>query len=311
MRRTHTLRRIGALAAALAMALALAGCGGNASGNTGGGTQTFAAESSAAMAAEAGPDTDALLQPDAESGRKIIYTAYLEIETQNYDAANETLRAALDEAGGHVEESSESGAQGERYARYVMRVPAAQYAAFLAAAGEAGSVVHQSEQAEDITREYVDTEARLETLRAQRDRLEELAGQAGTLEDLLTIEEHLADVQYQIESYTAQQRAMDDQVDLCTVEVTLREVALYSPSGSFGARLTNTLSRGWQNFVAVCQGFVLTLAYCLPLLAVAGAVAAVVIVCVRRHRKKHPKKPKLPPPPPPSPAPPSPPSGGR
>lgn len=307
MRRTHTLRRIGALAAALAMALALASCGGNASG----GTQTRAAESSAAMAAEAGPATDALLQPDAESGRKIIYTAYLEIETQNYDAANETLRAALDEAGGHVEESSESGAQGERYARYVMRVPAAQYAAFLAAAGEAGSVAHQSEQAEDITREYVDTEARLETLRAQRDRLEELAEQAGTLEDLLTIEEHLADVQYQIESYTAQQRAMDDQVDLCTVEVTLREVALYSPSGSFGARLTNTLSRGWQNFVAVCQGVVLTLAYCLPLLAVAGAVAAVVIVCVRRRRKKHPKKPKLPPPPPPSPAPPSPPSGGR
>ena len=35
-------------------------------------------------------------------------------------------------------------------------------------------MVHQSEQAEDITREYVDTEARLETLRAQRDRLEEL-----------------------------------------------------------------------------------------------------------------------------------------
>ena len=71
--------------------------------------------------------------------------------------------------------AGESGAQGERYARYVMRVPAAQYAAFLAAAGEAGSVAHQSEQAEDITREYVDTEARLETLRAQRDRLEELA----------------------------------------------------------------------------------------------------------------------------------------
>ena len=51
-----------------------------------------------------------------------------------------------------------------------------------------------------MTADYVDVEARLNSLEAQRQRLEELRAQAANLEDLLAIENQLTQVQYQIES---------------------------------------------------------------------------------------------------------------
>ena len=48
--------------------------------------------------------------------------------------------------------------------------------------------------------------------------------QAGDLETLLAIQNQLTEVQYQIESYTAQQRTYDDLISYSTVDVTVEEV---------------------------------------------------------------------------------------
>ena len=65
---------------------------------------------------------------------------------------------------------------------------------------------------EDITNQYVDVEARLESLQAQQERLYELLEQAQDIETVLAIQNQLTEIQYQIESYTAQQRSYDQQV---------------------------------------------------------------------------------------------------
>ena len=55
-----------------------------------------------------------------------------------------------------------------------------------------------------IATQYLDIEARLDNLTAQRTRLQELQASADALSDLLQIESSLSDVQYQIESYQSQ-----------------------------------------------------------------------------------------------------------
>ena len=88
-------------------------------------------------------------------------------------------------------------------------------------------------------------EARLNSLEAQRQRLEELRAQAGNLEDLLAIENQLTQVQYQIESYTGQKRVLDDQITYSTVNVYLDEVKVLSPtSTSFGSRIAAAAPAG-------------------------------------------------------------------
>ena len=101
-----------------------------------------------------------------------------------------------------------------------------------------------SESTEDVTADYVDVEARLNSLEAQRQRLEELRAQAGNLEDLLAIENQLTQVQYQIESYTGQKRVLDDQITYSTVNVYLDEVKVLLPPPASAAALPARLHRG-------------------------------------------------------------------
>lgn len=305
-------KAMNALLAALLCAAFLAGCG--ASG--GSATSTAAMDAGGAPSASAqneytagggwGAEADDAARPAGEAGeafqpakesRKIIHNASLELESKQYEDTRAALLEAAAQAGGYVQSSSEYGSQeaGDRWAQYELRIPSGQYASFLQAAEGAGSLVRKDESTQDVTSEYVDVEARLESLQVQEQRLLDLAGQAGSLEDLLTIEEHLSEVRYQIESYTARQRTYDDQVDYSTVTVTLSEVTVYTPvAASFGSRVGEALGDSWQNFVRGCQNFVIWLIYALPALLVLAAVAALALLLLRRHsaarqQKKAPK----------------------
>ncbi len=104
---------------------------------------------------------------------KIIYTANLTLETRDYDTARAALDTALSDADGYMESSSEyTNTDSTRSVSLTLRVPQDSYKSFLAAAAQSGSVTYQNQQAEDITTRYMDTEARLASLTAQRTRLQ-------------------------------------------------------------------------------------------------------------------------------------------
>ena len=97
-------------------------------------------------------------------------------------------------------------------------------------------------------------------------------------------------MQYELESYTRQLRALDGQIAYSTVNVTLREVATLTPTGiTFPERLWDAFSGGWSAFVTFLQGLILTLVYLWPLLLIAAAVVFAVRSLSRRHRAAHPE----------------------
>ena len=218
---------------------------------------------------------------------KIIYTANLTLESKDYDAARAALDEALADADGTMESSNESTYTGSsRSLSLTLRVPQEHYASFLAAAAQAGNLVNRSEQAEDVTSQYVDLEARLANLKAQRTRLQELQASADNLSDLLEIESSLSDVQYQLESYQSQLDWYSDQVECCTVYISLDEVQTYTPvDESFASRLQNALLDGWANFTGGVQDLAVIIVGCWPAIVV-GAIGGVVFYRVRHPRKK-------------------------
>lgn len=243
-------------------------------------------------APEPGTGEERGMQPQASS-RKIIHNASLHLESKTYDDTRTQLMQAVAEAGGYVQSSSEEGSaeSGNRWAEYTLRIPSDKYSAFLQAAEGSGSLVRKDESTEDVTQQYVDVQARLESLRVQETRLLELAAKAETMEDLLTIEAHLADVHYQIESYTVQQRTYDDQIDYSTITVTLSEVTTYTPvNHSFGSRVSEALGDSWDEFVWGMQDFVIWVIYVFPNLVILAIVVAVVLWVVRRRRASAPER---------------------
>ena len=233
-------------------------------------------------------DAAAAEDRQASTSPKIIYTANLTLESKDYETARSALDSALAEAGGYLESSSEYSSSGSsRSVSLTYRVPQANYQSFLDAVAAAGNVTYRSQQADDVTTQYMDVSARLSNLQAQRTRLQQLQEQAETLSDLLQIEDSLTEVQSQIESWQSQLDWYSDQVQQCTVYIDLNEVQTYTPADEgFFSRIGTALVSGWGNFVNGLQQFVVALASVWPLAVLACAAVAVALA----WRKKHPKK---------------------
>ena len=286
-------------AAALTAAM-LTGCGAADKGGAASSTASYdmAVESAAeyaagAVVAEENGAIQSSLSPQTGSDRKIVYTASMRMESTRFDDARAALLAAVEDCGGYLESTDQSGSakEGSRWVYYTVRVPAVKYTAFLEQAGQAGSVLNLNESAQDITLEYVDVQARLESLESKKARLEALADKAETTADLLEIENQLTEVQYQLESYTRQMKVMDNQVDYCTVDISLREVATLTPTGvSFGERIADAFTGGWTAFAAFVQDAVVAIIYNLPLLIIFGILAAVLVPVLRKRRQNKRRK---------------------
>ena len=232
-------------------------------------------------------DAAAAEDRQASTSPKIIYTANLTLESKDYDTARAALDAALNDAGGYLESSSEySDVGSSRSVNLTFRVPEENYQSFLDAVAQAGNVTYKSQQADDVTTQYMDVETRLANLEAQRTRLQELQAQADTLADLLEIESSLSDVQYQIESWQSQLDWYSNQVSCCTVYITLNEVETLTPtSTSFGAKLLAALRNGWTGFVSGAQAVAVFFVGAWPAILI-GAVCGVIYYRVRHPRKK-------------------------
>ena len=286
-------------AAALTAAM-LTGCGAADKGGAASSTASYdmAVESAAeyaagAVVAEENGTIQSSLSPQTGTDRKIVYTASMRMESTRFDDARAALLAAVEDCGGYLESTDQSGSakEGSRWVSYTVRVPAVKYTAFLEQAGQAGSVLNLNESAQDITLEYVDVQARLESLESKKARLEALADKAETTADLLEIENQLTEVQYQLESYTRQMKVMDHQVDYCTVDISLREVATLTPTGvSFGERIADAFTGGWTAFAAFVQDAVVAIIYNLPLLIIFGILAAVLVPVLRKRRQNKRRK---------------------
>ena len=285
-------KRCAALCALLGLCMALAACG--ASQSTAAGTGTAAAQEDSAQAStlEAGGTTALQLPQD---GRKLIMNAELTVEALDFDATLTALREAAEQAGGYVSSTYLEGEadSGSRYAHYEFRIPAEQYSTFLAAADGAGNVTQKSESVQDVTAQYVDVEARLASLEAQRESLNAMLAQAQDVETLLAVQRELADVQYEIESYTAQKRTYDDQIAYSTVQVTVHEVRRVTENPqSFASRLGAAFRSGWYGLGQGVQSLAVGLAAVLPTLLVLAVVGGAVwaagrTLLRRRHKKPH------------------------
>ena len=208
--------------------------------------------------------------------------------SDSFAVQHAALDSALAEAGGYLESSSEYSSTGSsRSVNLTYRVPQANYQSFLEAVAAAGNVTYRSQQADDVTTQYMDVSARLSNLQAQRTRLQQLQAKAETLSDLLQIEDSLTEVQSQIESWQSQLDWYSDQVQQCTVYIDLNEVQTYTPADEgFFSRIGTAFTSGWGNFVNGLQQLVVALACVWPLAVLACAAVAVALAWRRKRSKK-------------------------
>ena len=253
-------------------------------------TQTFqlAAKRSAANGAVVTEET--ATETSSTAAKKIIRTASLTIQTQQYEGSLANLKALCEAEGGWIESSSESlnSSTGLRRASLTLRIPQDALDGYLLGAEELGRITSRSEDATDVTASYQDTQSRLETQLALMDRLQALITESADLSDLLALESQIADTQYMIDSLQSALNSTDRQVTYSTVNISLREEtapALTDTSVSLGERIAAAIHMGWNAFAGFTQDMLVFIIAALPFLAIVAAVAGVAALIRRKKRR--------------------------
>ena len=223
------------------------------------------------------------------SDRKLIKTVEIEAETEEYDALVAALEEKLAALGGYTE-SRQTGTFGKtrRWSNMTLRIPVENLPAFVAHVTEEANVLTTSEETQDVTLQYSDTEAKLAALKTEQARLMELLAAANNLSEILEIEARLSDVTYELERYESQKRGYDNRINYATVHLSLEEVTVLTPveEPTVWTRIRDGFTESLQG---VGDGLVDLFVYLIagsPYIAVTGAVLALVILLARKQSRK-------------------------
>ena len=240
-------------------------------------------------------EMDASGTPLLPEGRKLIRNITMQVETEEFDKMISGINAKLSEAGGYIEQSDISGTslnyRGEpvpRYGNITARIPNDKLDRFVGAVSDSGNVTNKSESTQDVTLQYSDVESRKKSLEIEQERIWQFLEKAESIDTVITLEQRLSDIRYQLESMESQLRLYDNQVDYSTVYLSISEVTAYTPvtPETAGARIKNGLAKNFESIVTALTNllilFITTCPFWIPL----ALLAAIVISIARRHNRK-------------------------
>ena len=290
---------------AVLAAVTLAGCSGSdsdESADANGMADAPAAQSEAGQApaeeslSGAPGDADGaarISQASLATERRQIMTAGLVVETDSVLSAARQAETIAVGAGGfvtdedtHVEQRSDSPTPDESaevtVSSLTVRVPPTALDDVLGRLAELGTLVSQNRGTTDVTDEYVDVEARLDSQRASLDRLLQLVGTAGDLEDVISLENEIARRQADLDGLAARLQALEEQTDLATISLTLtsEEDAV---EGVDDSGFLAGLGSGWDAFTGSVVAALTVVGAILPF-AVVIALLALPFLAIRRRR---------------------------
>ena len=219
-------------------------------------------------------------------------TARVRITTVEFDKARAGVERAVTEIGGWFRQLDASGSQGQaRALRATVMAPAARLDDVLAAVKALGTLIDESKQAEDVSDQIVDVQARLSNARNTEQRLVDLLRQrTGKLSEVLEAEQQIGRVRGEIERLDAQRQRLERRVTYAALTLEVREelpprvdLGPKPVASMFNEAFQSGLTQGLTSLL----GFALFVVGFLPMLLVWSVVLAwPVFLLVRDYRRR-------------------------
>ena len=151
-----------------------------------------------------------------------------------------------------------------------------------------GRLVQSNVTTEDLTRQIVDTDATVRAKTALRDRLQQmLQTRSGPLDDLLSVEEKLAEVQGELDATTSELAVMRERVATSDVTIEYNSTGVLAPKGVWSP-IGQAVSGVTAALALTVAAMIYVVAYLLPWALVAGAIVWLIRRALRKRRKPTP-----------------------
>lgn len=229
--------------------------------------------------------------PAATQDRKIIYDTSIDLVVDNYQDFEKRITQLVNQHGGFVSHAETRRRYSDRQSgTWTVRVPVDQYSEFLTGVTSLGFAESRKENAQDVTEEFVDIEARIENKRKLEQRIITLLDErTGKLADVLEIERELSRVREEIEVMEGRLRYLSDRTSLATITINCREEEeKYTPAEAptFASRIGRSWRRSLGALSTTGENLVVALVACIPWLVVFGIPVALVAAVFWRSRRK-------------------------
>jgi len=156
----------------------------------------------------------------------MVRSSSIDLIVKSPCAASEKLRQLAEQLGGFLVTSESHGEQDASSGPLTIRVPAARFEEAQQEIRKLGVRVESEKvEAEDVTRQYGDDEARLRNQRAQETQYLGILKQAKTVKDTLQVSDKLNEVRGEIEQEQVEFAALSKLVETVAITVWLRAEA--------------------------------------------------------------------------------------
>ena len=256
--------------------------------------------------------TEGMMNANANSEfDKIIYTANVDLETLEFEETISALYKLIEANGAFIETSSVSGTNynakyyygysSYRTAYFTIRVPKENFSGLTGALSSIGNVTQSRTSADNITASFLDTESRLKAYRTEESNLLEMMEKADTVEDMITIQDRLSWIRYEIESLTSQLKNWQNRVDYSTLNLNITEVKEYTEEPviekTFGEEIRDGFNSSVKWLKQALRDIVVFIVSSLPVLVLpiiilipAAIILIIVLLSVKSRKKKKARK---------------------
>ncbi len=233
---------------------------------------------------------------------KLVYHCDLDIETLDYPTTMTSIKETISKYNGVIQSENESDNGREWYYEsyrktsgtlhnYLqVRIPSEKYDDFLKELDGVGKIVSKSTSVDNISQEYYDTATQIEAFQIQERNLLDMLEKCETIEDMLTVQERLTQVQYELNRLQTNRRYMDMDVAYSYVNISISEVMEYRSekepikTNTFVDRLQSTIKLTISDFRFFLEMLLFLLIRLLPYLMIAGIICFIFRKKIMRFR---------------------------
>lgn len=241
-------------------------------------------QDSEATAAYVVADSAATVQENVEQKtveQKIIKNGNIKFETNDLGETYTQIISAVKNHKAIIQNDTEGKEYSSIFRRITVRVPSKNFDLFLSDISKGVSYFDNKEiSSQDVTEEYIDTDARLKAKKILEARYLELLKKANKVSEMLEIEAQLSSIREEIEAKEGQLRYMQNRVSMSTINIEFyKTVAIEEGiTVSYGSKIWNAITSGFNSI----SSFFIELLSIWPFLI----ILAVVIYYIRKRFKK-------------------------
>lgn len=226
--------------------------------------------------------------------KKVITTINLSFETTEFEKSNEDLNKLIEKYNAYVENSNISynhyyNQQMYRHGQFTIRVPKESMVSFKTELNLIGHMVSENTNKQDVTKQYQDTESRLNVITIKEERILALLERAEKIEDIIALEDQLSQIIYEKENLKSSLLTLDDKIDFSTVHIQLQEVRKITDTETiettFGTRIMNAFKNSFFAFKRNMENLIILIIYNIPLLIIFGVILYVVYRYLKKRNK--------------------------